>query len=102
ALALQSRQFPHPAVVGTTAPLARGDPGDAPGASFDPPRGDRQQFRVQFAVVGPPVSHLPRRARRWTSDDDDRHPAVSRSEGAAARPAALAAISRLETAQWPR
>ena len=44
--------------------LAAGDARHAPRASFDRARGDRQQFRIQPAVVGSPVRDLPARARR--------------------------------------
>ena len=44
---------------GPGAALVPGDARHAPRASLAPARGDRQQFRLQPALVGPPLRHLP-------------------------------------------
>ena len=45
------------------AALDRGDAGHAPRPPFHHPARDRQQFRLQFPLVGPAVRQLPRPAR---------------------------------------
>ena len=57
------------------------------------PSGDQQQLRVQRAVVGPSVRHLPGAAPGRARRDDDRHRAVPRAAGAVARPDAAATVS---------
>ena len=57
--------FNHSNVSASAAarPIARwmrGDAANAPRASLDRARGNRQQFRIQSAVVGSPVRHLSR------------------------------------------
>ena len=58
--------------------LARGDAGHAPRPPLDRSARDQQQLRLQPAVVGPAVRHLPGAARGRSRGDDDRHRAVPR------------------------
>src|ERR1039457_4556036 len=59
-LDVQPQQCGAAAAARTDRALDRGDAADASGASFDRARGDRQQFRIQSAVVGSPVRYLSR------------------------------------------
>ena len=53
-----------PALARPRASAGRGDARHAPRASFDRTQRDRQQLRLQSAVVGLAVRHLPRASRR--------------------------------------
>ena len=61
------------------AALARRHARHAPRPPFDRAPRDQQQFRLQPALVGPAVRHLPRPAGRPATRHDDRHRAVPRS-----------------------
>ena len=75
------------------APAGR-DARHAPGASFHSAQRDRQQFRLQSAVVGPAVRNLPRRPRGRSPRHDHRTADLPRSTRAACGPAADAAVPR--------
>ncbi len=51
-----------PAAVDRIVRLLVVTPGHAPRASFDRSRGNQQQLRLQFSLVGPAVRHLPGRS----------------------------------------
>ena len=80
------------AAARTHRALDRGDAADAPGASLDRARRDRQQFRIQSAVVGSPVRHLSRRAARGRSRSRHRPADLSRHRGTAHHAIADAAV----------
>ena len=56
---VQPQQRAHAGCCRPHRAPAGGDPGHAPRASFDRARGNQQQFRFQFSLVGPAVRHLP-------------------------------------------
>jgi sterol desaturase/sphingolipid hydroxylase (fatty acid hydroxylase superfamily) len=70
----------------------RRDARHAPGASFHSAQRDRQQFRLQSAVVGPPVRNLPRRARGRPPRHDHRTADLSQSTRVACGPAPDSAV----------
>ena len=80
------------------AALDRGHAGHAPRAPLDRAARDQQQFRLQPAVVGSAVRHLPRPAGSRPRRHDHRHRAVPRSARAAARPHADCSRSATTTA----
>ncbi len=57
-------------------------------------RGDGQQFRLQSALVGSAVRHVPRATFTGSSAHDARHRPVPRSSGAVARSHAVAAAAQ--------
>ena len=75
------------------APAGR-DARHAPGASFHSAQRDRQQFRLQSAVVGPAVRNLPRRARGRSPRHDHRTADLPQSTRAARGPASDTAVPR--------
>ena len=81
-----------PALARSRRAARAGDARHAPRASFDRARGDRQQFRLQPAVVGSPVRDLPARAAGRPRRHDHRPAGLPRPARAAARPDADPAV----------
>ena len=91
---VQPLQRAHAAGRRPDRALAGGDARHASRAPLHHPGRDRQQFRLQLSLVGPPVRHLPARAARRPSRHDHRHRGVPRSSRAAPRPYADPAVPR--------
>ena len=100
-LAVQPLQRGDAAVARPHRAARAGDARHAPRASFDRARGDRQQFRIQPAVVGSSVRDLPARAAGRPRGHDHRHAGVPRPQGASPRPDADAAVPAATAAMGP-
>ena len=73
--------------------LDRGHAADASGASLDRTCGNRQQFRIQSAVVGSPIRHLSRQTGGRRRANDDRPADLPQRGGIGDRASADAAVS---------
>src|SRR5207247_694766 len=93
-LDVQPRQRARPRATRPHVALDRGHAGHASRAPLRGGARDQQQFRLQSALVGPHVRHLPGATDSRPRCDDDRHRAVSRAIRAAPRPHAAAAVPR--------
>jgi hypothetical protein len=93
-LMFQPQQCGVAAAAGPARTLDRGNAADASGASLNRARGNRQQFRIQSAVVGSSVRDLSRQTGGRRARHDDRPADLSRRGGIAHQASFDAAVSQ--------